>query len=372
MEAKGLVEAPPTVLLVSNDPEAAKWLEAAAQGLQVRQVAPRELDRSPEWLDAAVAVAHWRSEDGPSALDALAALRELPVAERLLLVAEAGDPVELERLIAALQPQAWLPDPPPTPSLTLALRQALPSANPGAGARRGQRPATVLLGVSAAIREVLDQIRQVAPSQASVLILGETGTGKELAARAVHEQSERSSGPFIAINCGAMPETLLESELFGACKGAFTGSERDRTGLFEQAHGGTLFLDEIGDTTPSLQTKLLRVLEEREVRPIGGDKTRPIDGRIVSATHQDIEESIRKGTFRQDLFYRLNTVALRLPPCAGVGWTSPSWPSTSPRSSARRTPARSPSARSSSTPSRSRSSRATCGSSATPWRGPSP
>ena len=114
MEGKGQKEAQPTVLLVSNDPEAVKWLEAAAEGLAVRQVAPRELDHGAEWLDAAVAVAHWRADDGPSALDALVALRELPVAERILLVADAEDPVELERLIAALQPQAWLPDPPPT------------------------------------------------------------------------------------------------------------------------------------------------------------------------------------------------------------------------------------------------------------------
>ncbi len=310
----GSSEAQPTILLVSSDPEAVKWLEAASGSLQVRQVAPEELDRGNAWVDAAVVVAHWRAADGPSALDRLDALRELPVAGGLLLVADSEDESELARAFERLQPQAWLPDPPPGLPLARALRAALPSRAPGSGARRGQRPATMLLGVSAAIRELLEQIRRVAPSQASVLILGETGTGKELAARAVHEESTRRHGPFVAVNCGAMPETLLESELFGSTKGAYTGAERDRIGLFEQANGGTLFLDEIGDTTPSLQTKLLRVLEEREVRPIGGSESRPVDVRIVSATHRDVEAAIADGSFRQDLYYRLNTVALHLPP----------------------------------------------------------
>ncbi len=306
-------EAPPTVLLVSRDPEAAKWLDAAVGGeLQVRQAEPSEVARGATWVDAAVAVAHWREEDGPAALDALGALRELPIAERVVLVADV-EPAELDRGLQVLQPQCWLPDPPPAPALARALRQALPT-RPGAGARRGQRPTAALLGVSAALRDVTKEIRRVAPTQASVLILGETGTGKELAARAVHDQSTRAGGPFVAINCGAMPETLLESELFGSLRGAFTGAERDRDGLFREADGGTLFLDEIGDTTPALQTKLLRVLEEREIRPIGGSETRPVNVRIVSATHRDLPAAIEAGEFRQDLYYRLNTVTLELPP----------------------------------------------------------
>ncbi len=305
-------DAPPTVLVASETAEAVKWVEAATPDLQIRRVAPREVEASP-WVDAAVAVAHWRAADGPAALDHLLALRELPIAERIVLVAD-PETLDLSRALEELQPHAWLPEPPPTAALARALRRALPPGQPGSGARRGQRPATVLLGVSHAIRDVLEQIQRVAPSQASVLILGETGTGKELAARALHEASRRARGPFVAVNCGAMPETLLESELFGAVRGAYTGSDRDRPGLFEQAHGGTLFLDEIGDTTPALQAKLLRVLEEREVRPVGGAETRPVDVRIVSATHRDLERAIALGAFRQDLLFRLNTVTVHLPP----------------------------------------------------------
>ena len=307
-------QALPILLLVSTDPDAQKWLEPVCSEFQIRQIAPKELDRGPGWVDAALGLAHWREEDGPSALDHLAGLREIPMVERILLIADAADPVELGRVIERLAPEAWLPDPPPEHALRLAVRKAVPEIRPGTGARRGQRTATALLGVSAAIRELLEEIRKVAPSRTSILILGETGTGKELAARAVHEESDRKDGPFVAVNCGAMPDSLLESELFGSVKGSYTGADRDRTGLFEQAHGGTLFLDEIGDTTPPLQTKLLRVLEAREVRPVGSETARPVDVRIVSATHQDLDAAILEGSFRQDLFYRLNTVTLQLPP----------------------------------------------------------
>ncbi|MBW2392934.1 MAG: sigma 54-interacting transcriptional regulator [Deltaproteobacteria bacterium] len=314
MGEKPFPEAMPTVLLASSDPEAPKWLDEASRGeLQIQQIAPCDLGNGSFWVDAPVAVAHLRDADGPAALDALLALRELPLAERIVLVSDLSDSTELARGLDQLQPVAWLPDPPPTPALKRALRLAMPT-QPGAGARRGQRPIQALLGVSAALREVTDEIQRIAPTQTSVLILGETGTGKELAARAVHEQSLRASGPFVAINCAALPETLLESELFGSKKGSFTGSDRDRTGLFEQADGGTLFLDEIGDTTPALQTKLLRVLEEREVRAVGSSESRAVDVRIVSATHRDLPAAIESGEFRQDLYYRLNTLTLVLPP----------------------------------------------------------
>ncbi|MCP3984762.1 MAG: AAA domain-containing protein [bacterium] len=313
MGEKPFPEALPTILLASTDPEAAKWLEEATRGeLVIRQIDPGELGAGTVWIDAPVAVAHWREADGPAALDALLALRELPLAGRIVLVSDLAEPADLTRGLDQLQPVAWLPDRPPVPALKRALRLAVPP-QPGAGARRGQRPTQSLLGVSAALREVTDEIKRIAPTQTSVLILGETGTGKELAARAVHEQSLRASGPFVAINCGALPETLLESELFGSSKGSFTGAEQDRRGLFEQADGGTLFLDEIGDTTPALQTKLLRALEEREVRPIGSSESRSVDVRIVSATHCDLAAALETGEFRQDLYYRLNTLTLVLP-----------------------------------------------------------
>jgi transcriptional regulator with PAS, ATPase and Fis domain len=198
--------------------------------------------------------------------------------------------------------------------LRYAVTRALHSPTPGRGARSQQRRTPALLGVSGAIRQVLDQVKQVAPSPIPVLILGETGTGKELVARAIHEQSLRAAGPFVAVNCGALPDSLLESELFGHRRGAFTGADHDKTGLFEVADGGTIFLDEIGDTSPALQMKLLRVIETHELRPLGDTRMRPVDVRLVSATHRDLEAAIEEGSFRQDLYYRLNAVTIYVPP----------------------------------------------------------
>jgi two-component system response regulator HydG len=167
---------------------------------------------------------------------------------------------------------------------------------------------------SPAIRAVLDVLFLAAPTDATVLVEGETGTGKELVARAVHRLSRRSRGPFIAVNCAALPESLIESELFGHEKGAFTGADRPREGRFRQAHGGTLFLDEVGDMPLPLQPKLLRVLQESEVQPLGGERTETVDVRVVAATNRKLEELVRAGKFRSDLHYRLNVVPLRLPP----------------------------------------------------------
>ncbi|HEX7043044.1 MAG TPA: sigma 54-interacting transcriptional regulator [Burkholderiales bacterium] len=167
---------------------------------------------------------------------------------------------------------------------------------------------------SARMQDLLADVRRVGPSDASVLIRGESGTGKELIARALHRISPRRDGPFVALNCGAVPETLMEAELFGYERGAFTGATREHPGLIRAAHGGTLFLDEIGDMPLNLQVKLLRVLQERRVRRIGGVVDAAIDIRVVSATHRDLEAAIRAGSFREDLYYRLNVVTLHVPP----------------------------------------------------------
>lgn len=171
-----------------------------------------------------------------------------------------------------------------------------------------------LVGKSAGMERVRTLISKVAPTNSTVLILGETGTGKELVARAVHDQSPRASEPFVAINCGALPESLIESELFGHKKGAFTGADDHRVGLFEVANGGTIFLDEIGELPKTMQAKLLRVLESREIRRVGENRATVVDVRVVCATHRDLPEMVAAGDFREDLMYRINTFEIFLPP----------------------------------------------------------
>ena len=171
-----------------------------------------------------------------------------------------------------------------------------------------------LIGRSDAMQQLFDMLSLVADSSATVLVLGESGTGKELVAKTIHEMSYRRSKPFIVVDCGSLPETLLESELFGHMKGAFTGAIANKRGLFEEADGGTIFLDEIADTTPAFQAKLLRVLQEGEVKRVGGNQTQKIDVRIISATNRDLIELIRSKAFRQDLYYRLAVLPLHLPP----------------------------------------------------------
>src|SRR5947209_10462881 len=175
-------------------------------------------------------------------------------------------------------------------------------------------PLPGVVGASLAMRAIYQRTRLVAASRASVLLVGETGTGKEIIAHALHWLSHRSDGPYVRVNCGALGESLLESELFGHVKGAFTGAVENKTGRFEAAHGGTIFLDEISTISPKLQVKLLRVLQEREFERVGESRTIQVDTRVIAATNQSLEDEIEAGRFRDDLYYRLNVVPIRLPP----------------------------------------------------------
>jgi DNA-binding NtrC family response regulator len=170
-----------------------------------------------------------------------------------------------------------------------------------------------LVGRSPVMIELYKEIARVAPTRSTILIAGESGAGKELVARSIHQHSTRSAGPFVAINCGALTETLLEAELFGHVRGAFTGAVSDRKGLWEQAAGGTLFLDEVGETSPAFQVKLLRALQEGEIRRVGASRAIQVDGRILAATNRNLDQDVKAGKFREDLFYRLSVVTLRVP-----------------------------------------------------------
>ncbi|HEX6187541.1 MAG TPA: sigma-54 dependent transcriptional regulator [Pyrinomonadaceae bacterium] len=200
-------------------------------------------------------------------------------------------------------------------SLSAALREQL-TTRPNVFRRRADSPDgdINLIGRSQVFIEVMKQVGRVAATNLPVLLTGESGTGKELIAAAIHRRSGRADKPFVAVNCGAIPAELIESELFGHTKGSFTGADRDRRGLWEEANGGTVFLDEITETTPAFQVKLLRVIQEREIRRVGSNQTLEVDVRIVAASNRNVEEEVAAGRFRNDLFYRLNAVSLVLPP----------------------------------------------------------
>jgi two-component system response regulator PilR (NtrC family) len=225
-----------------------------------------------------------------------------------------------ENAVAALKAGAfdYLTKPVDLDQLRMLVRSAvrdagLPAAEP-ADASVGAMALQRLVGTTPAMRQMRDLIERLARSMAPVAICGESGSGKELAARAIHELSSRRARPFVAVNCGAIPETLMEAEFFGYKKGAFTGAERDRDGFFQAAAGGTLFLDEVADLPLAMQVKLLRAIQERRVRKVGSTAEEAVDVRLVSATHQDLATLVAAGRFRQDLFYRLNVIELRVPP----------------------------------------------------------
>jgi DNA-binding NtrC family response regulator len=201
-----------------------------------------------------------------------------------------------------------------TVARALVQREAQGRATPGAGESAAREQSGAIIGRSPAMVEVYKTVARVAPTKSTVLILGESGTGKELIARAVHQHSQRARRPFVAVDCGVLTETLLESELFGHVRGAFTGAVADKKGVFEEAQGGTCFLDEIGDISLNMQAKLLRVLQEHEIRRVGGKDWITVDVRVVAATNRNLAELVKKRAFRHDLYYRLHVITVMLPP----------------------------------------------------------
>ncbi|WP_294255838.1 sigma-54 dependent transcriptional regulator [uncultured Comamonas sp.] len=271
-----------------------------------------------EVVDAVIVDLRMPGEDGLSFLRRAAAISRVPCI-MLTAYASGGNTIEAMRLGAF----DHLTKPVARASLVQTLERALRQRAPSTLQARGtaepddtdvHTDGSELISSSEAMRQVFKRIGLAADSDATVLILGETGTGKELVARALHRNSARASRPFVAVNCAAIPAELMESELFGHVKGAFTGAVNERMGRFREADGGTLFLDEIGDMPLSTQAKILRVLQEREVTPVGGNRVHSVNVRVVAATHQDLPTAVKQGRFREDLWYRLQVIPLWLPP----------------------------------------------------------
>ncbi|MEQ8727473.1 MAG: sigma-54 dependent transcriptional regulator [Sandaracinaceae bacterium] len=251
-------------------------------------------------------------------VEVLRACRRLrPNAEFILMTAHASVDTAVDALRLGAYDYLTKPFDPEAARLVVLRALARAAAHlpePSGAGESGNEFLPGVIGRSKEMLELASLVQRIAVSDSTVLLLGDTGTGKERVSRAIHTLSPRSGNRFVPVNCAAIPGELLESELFGYTKGSFTGANRDRAGLFEEAHEGTLFLDEIGDMRSSLQAKLTRVLEERAIRRIGDSKERPVDVRLIAATHRDIEEMIHEGTFREDLWYRLNVATVRLPP----------------------------------------------------------
>lgn len=289
-------------------------LGESTQGLEHRWAGAWEItmDRSsavalpPEDVDLWVITAE-AAEPTPALLKAIAEVNALPV----LLLRQSPTPIPLATLeawslLGSVRWSGFTPDPPKAGLRPLAAHIAPLTA--------GQALGLGLVGVSAAMLDVLAKARAAAGTRATVLLQGDSGTGKELIARAIHRLSAEADGPFVAVHCGAIPENLLESELFGYTKGAFTDARKDTPGKFREAHGGTIFLDEVGTMPLSAQVRLLRVLQEREVQPLGGGGPIKVEVRVVAATNMDLWKRVEGGQFREDLFYRLEVIPIALPP----------------------------------------------------------
>ncbi|ARN23009.1 sigma 54-interacting transcriptional regulator [Piscinibacter gummiphilus] len=307
---------PANLLLVDDDPDLLKLLSMRLTSAGYHVTAVASAEDALAQLDVArpqlvVSDVQLPGRDGLALFDEIRAHHPaLPV---ILLTAHGTIPDAVEATARGVF--TYLTKPFDGKALLEKISQALALGAPAHKAADGDEQwREAIVSRSARMAELLAEAKMVAASDASVLICGESGSGKELLAQAIHKASARADKPFVAVNCSAIPEALLESELFGHVKGSFTGAVANHRGLFQAADGGTLFLDEIGDMPPALQVKLLRVLQERSVRPVGASESIPVDVRILSATHRDLDAAMAEGQFREDLFYRLNVVALTLPP----------------------------------------------------------
>jgi len=304
------------LLLVDDDPDLLKLLSMRLTGAGYHVTAVASAEDALAQLDVArpqlvVSDVQLPGRDGLALFDAIR--QRHPALPVILLTAHGTIPDAVEATARGVF--TYLTKPFDGKALLEKIAQALALGAPVNQSVGGdERWRTAIVSRSSRMAELLAEAKMVAASDASVLICGESGSGKELLAQAIHKASPRAGKPFVAVNCSAIPEALLESELFGHVKGSFTGAVANHQGLFQAANGGTLFLDEIGDMPPALQVKLLRVLQERSVRPVGANESTPVDVRILSATHRDLDAAMAEGQFREDLFYRLNVVALTLPP----------------------------------------------------------
>jgi two-component system response regulator PilR (NtrC family) len=310
-EAKPVLQRAPRVLVVDDEPDILELLELTLlrMGLEVERAnnvreALHRLDNNSYNL----CLTDMRMPDGEG-LDVVRHITEHNLDVPVAVITAHGN---LDNAVAALKAGAfdYLAKPVALDQLRAVVNAAINLPHPAEEAKQGER---VLLGRSAAMEQVRELIGRVARSQAPVHISGESGSGKELAARLIVEKSGRRDQPFIAVNCGAIPENLMESEFFGYRKGSFTGADKDRDGFFQVANKGTLFLDEVADLPLTMQVKLLRAIQEKKVRKVGATEEEGVDVRILSATHHDLAELVKQGKFRQDLFYRLNVIALPMP-----------------------------------------------------------
>jgi len=303
------------ILLVEDEANARKVLTLGLEGrghTVAEAAGPDEARRLLESMGFDVVLTDLRMEGYDAGLDVVRMAAELcPRAKILLLTAYAS----AETAVEAMREGAfdYLTKPVSAEELGQAVERSLAANEEGAEVSATKSTDETFVGESIVMQRIRERLARAAARDFTVLITGESGTGKELAARFVHKHSSRDSGPFVPVHCGAIPESLFESELFGYCKGAFTGADSDRPGLIESADGGTLFLDEVGEMPLAIQVKLLRVLQDMKVRRVGEKSERQVDVRVVAATNRDLDEAVRQGTFREDLFYRLNVVPVHMP-----------------------------------------------------------